>query len=162
MLNARKRLSCERSRNRSGSHVERSALVCAPSGFTNPLAIVRGRWLALASRSRPLARGLVLVVRKRSHEHADIARPPAKDRRCPRSRGRVDSRIGSGQQNSAADPQASTGRTKDEDPAAEAADVAKQLSSPIANLVSITFQFNWQVHIAPFDSTRFLLNFQRL
>jgi len=42
----------------------------------------------------------------------------------------------------------------------EAGSFAKQLANPIANLVSVPFQFNWQGDIAPFDSTRFLLNFQ--
>jgi len=46
------------------------------------------------------------------------------------------------------------------DHTAENADVAKQLSNPLANMVSIPFQFNWQVHVAPFDSTRFVLNLE--
>ena len=42
----------------------------------------------------------------------------------------------------------------------ENADVSRQLANPIANMVSIPFQFNWAGPIAPFDSTGFDLNFQ--
>src|SRR5215475_15439987 len=48
----------------------------------------------------------------------------------------------------------------EEDHSAEAADVSRQLANPIANMVSIPFQFNWASPIAPFDSTGFDLNFQ--
>ena len=48
----------------------------------------------------------------------------------------------------------------EEDHSAEAADVSRQLANPIANMVSIPFQFNWAGHIGPFDSTGFVLNFQ--
>src|SRR6516164_8685806 len=47
-----------------------------------------------------------------------------------------------------------------EDHSDENADVSRQLANPIANMVSIPFQFNWAGPIAPFDSTGFDLNFQ--
>lgn len=46
------------------------------------------------------------------------------------------------------------------DKAAEAAELAKKLSNPVADLVSIPFQFNWNQGVGPNESTQFLLNFQ--
>jgi len=42
----------------------------------------------------------------------------------------------------------------------EKADLAKQLSSPIASLVSVPFQFNWEQDVGPTEATRFILNVQ--
>jgi hypothetical protein len=41
-----------------------------------------------------------------------------------------------------------------------AAELAKQLSNPVASLVSVPFQMNWDTSIGPEEDTRFLLNFQ--
>jgi hypothetical protein len=38
--------------------------------------------------------------------------------------------------------------------------LAKQLSNPVADLVSVPLQFNWDQPVGPDDSSRFLINFQ--
>jgi len=41
-----------------------------------------------------------------------------------------------------------------------AVDLAKKLSNPLANLVSVPFQFNWAQGVGPDEQTRFILNVQ--
>ena len=47
-----------------------------------------------------------------------------------------------------------------EAPPADKADLAKKLSNPISDLVSVPFQFNWEQGVGPDDQTRFVLNVQ--
>jgi len=44
--------------------------------------------------------------------------------------------------------------------ATDQADLAKKLSNPLADLVSVPFQFNWARPVGPNDDTRFILNIQ--
>ncbi len=39
-------------------------------------------------------------------------------------------------------------------------ELAKKLSNPISDLVSVPFQFNWEQNVGPKDQTRFILNVQ--
>ena len=43
---------------------------------------------------------------------------------------------------------------------ADAADLARRLSNPVSNLVSIPFQMNWDQGVGPDDQTRFVMNVQ--
>ena len=45
-------------------------------------------------------------------------------------------------------------------PAADRAELAKKLSNPISDLVSVPLQFNWQQHVGPLELSQFILNFQ--
>jgi len=44
--------------------------------------------------------------------------------------------------------------------AGDAAELAKKLSNPISDLVSVPFQFNWEQNVGPDRQTRFILNVQ--
>jgi len=59
-------------------------------------------------------------------------------------------------------PQASGGAPAAPAPSAgsDAAELAKQLSNPIASLVSVPFQANWEFGVGPDDDMRFVHNFQ--
>ena len=45
-------------------------------------------------------------------------------------------------------------------PPEAATDLAKKLSNPISDLVSVPFQFNWEQGVGPSEQTRFILNVQ--
>ncbi len=46
------------------------------------------------------------------------------------------------------------------EPGQDAAGLAKQLANPVASLVSLPFQFNWEHGVGPGEETRTVLNFQ--
>lgn len=45
-------------------------------------------------------------------------------------------------------------------PVPDGADLARRLSNPVSNLVSIPFQLNWDQGVGPGDQTRFVMNVQ--
>jgi hypothetical protein len=45
-------------------------------------------------------------------------------------------------------------------PVPDGADLARRLSNPVSNLVSIPFQLNWDQGVGPDDQTRFVMNVQ--
>jgi hypothetical protein len=50
---------------------------------------------------------------------------------------------------------------QDAQPAAgESTELAKKLSNPVSDLVSVPFQFNWEQNVGPNEATRFVLNVQ--
>ena len=58
---------------------------------------------------------------------------------------------------------AAWGQTTTQTPAAEsqeAQELAKQLSNPVASLIGVPFQSNWEFGVGPEEDTRFLVNFQ--
>ena len=57
-------------------------------------------------------------------------------------------------------PSVSSGQEPKPGVAAESADLAKKLSNPISDLVSVPFQFNWEQNVGPGKQTRFILNVQ--
>src|SRR5262245_64747140 len=42
----------------------------------------------------------------------------------------------------------------------ESAELAKKLSNPISDLVSVPFQFNWEQKVGPYELSQFVLNVQ--
>ena len=42
----------------------------------------------------------------------------------------------------------------------DTAELAKKLSNPISDLVSVPFQFNWYQHVGPLELSTFILNVQ--
>ena len=53
-----------------------------------------------------------------------------------------------------------SGEARAQAPPPDADELAKKLSNPISDLVSVPFQFNWEQNVGPDEQTRFVLNVQ--